>query len=66
MENKNDKSSDAKLDKSSDAKEKPLMIVKGETWVKKIYSGGHFEMEFLRNKIKIIKNKIKFKACLSS
>jgi len=45
--------------------EKP-MIVKGETWVKKIYSGGQFEMEFLRNKIKIIKNKNKFKACLSS
>jgi len=46
--------------------EKPLMIVKGETWVKKIYSGGQFEMEFLRNKNKIIKNKNKFKACLSS
>ena len=45
--------------------EKP-MIVKGETWVKKIYSGGQFEMEFLRNKNKIIKNKNKFKACLSS
>jgi len=61
-----DKPSDTKLDKPSDTKEKPLMIVKGETWVKKIYSGGHFEMEFLRKKQKIIKNKNKFKACLSS
>jgi len=41
--------------------EKP-MIVKGETWVKKIYSGGHFEMEFLRKKQKIIKNKNKLSA----
>ena len=57
-----DKPSDAKLDKPSDAKEKPLMIVKGETWVKKIYSGGHFEMEFLRKKQKIIKNKNKLSA----
>ena len=62
MQNKNDKSSDAKLDKPSDTKEKPLMIVKGETWVKKIYSGGHFEMEFLRKKQKIIKNKNKLSA----
>ena len=38
------------------------MIVKGETWVKKIYSGGHFEMEFLRKKQKIIKNKNKLSA----
>ena len=57
-----DKPSDAKLDKPSDAKEKPLMIVKGETWVKNIYSGGHFEMEFLRKKQKIIKNKNKLSA----
>jgi len=42
--------------------EKPLMIVKGETSVKKIYSGGHFEMEFLRKKQKIIKNKNKLSA----
>jgi len=58
MQNKNDK--------PSDTKEKPLMIVKGETWLKKIYSGCQFEMEFLRKKQKIIKNKNKFKACLSS
>ena len=66
MQNKNDKSSDAKLDKSSDAKEKPLIIVKGETWVKKICSGGHFEMEFLRKKQKIIKNKNKLSAWIAS
>ena len=57
-----DKSSDTKLDKSSDTKEKPLMTIKGETWVKKICSGGHFEMEFLRKKQKIIKNKNKLSA----
>ena len=60
-----DKPSDTKLDKPSDTKEEPLMTVKGETWIKKIYSGGHFEMEFLRRKQKLIKNKNKFKACLS-
>jgi len=60
-----DKPSDTKLDKPSDTKEEPLMTVKGETWIKKIYSGGHFEMEFLRKKQKQIKNKNKFKACLS-
>ena len=53
------------LDKPSDTKEEPLMLVKGETWIKKIYSGGHFEMEFLRKKQRQIKNKFKFKACLS-
>ena len=42
--------------------EKPLMTIKGETWVKKICSGGHFEMEFLRKKQKIIKNKNKLSA----
>ena len=57
-----DKPSDTKLDKPSDTKEEPLMLIKGETWVKKIYSGGHFEMEFLRNKSKIIKNKNKLSA----
>ena len=53
------------LDKPSDTKEEPLMTVKGETWIKKIYSGGHFEMEFLRKKERQIRNKNKFKACLS-
>ena len=48
-----------------DTKEEPLMTVRGETWIKKIYSGGHFEMEFLRKKQRQIKNKNKFKACLS-
>ena len=48
---------------SADASnEEPLMLVKGETWVKKIYSGGHFEMEFLRKKQKIIQNKNKLSA----
>ena len=61
-----DKSSDTKLDKPSDTKEEPLMTIKGETWVKKIYSGGHFEMEFLRRKQKIIKNKNKLSAWLAS
>mgnify|MGYP003646943686 CR=1 FL=1 len=57
-----DKSSDTKLGKRDDTKEKPLMIVKGETWVKKIYSGGHFEMEFLRKKQRKIRNKNKLSA----
>ena len=57
-----DKSSDTKLDKPSDTKEEPLMTIKGETWVKKIYSGGHFEMEFLRKKQRQIRNKNKLSA----
>ena len=61
-----DKPSDTKLDKPSDTKEEPLMLIKGETWVKKIYSGGHFEMEFLRKKQKIIQNKNKLSAWLAS
>ena len=61
-----DKSSDTKLDKSSDTKEEPLMTVKGETWIKKIYSGGHFEMEFLRKKQRKIRNKNKLSAWLAS
>ena len=44
--------------------EKP-MIIKGETFIKKIYSGGHFEMQFLRKKQRQIKNKNKLSACLS-
>ena len=61
-----DKSSDTKLDKPSDTKEEPLMLIKGETWVKKIYSGGHFEMEFLRKKQRKIRNKNKLSAWLAS
>ena len=61
-----DKSSDTKLDKPSDTKEEPLMTIKGETWVKKIYSGGHFEMEFLRKKQRKIRNKNKLSAWLAS
>ena len=61
-----DKSSDTKLDKSSDTKEEPLMTIKGETWVKKICSGGHFEMEFLRKKQRKIRNKNKLSAWLAS
>ena len=57
-----DKPSDTKLDKPSDTKEEPLMTIKGETWVKKICSGGHFEMEFLRKKQRKIRNKNKLSA----
>ena len=53
---------DTKQMPNVDTKEEPLMTVKGETWIKKIYSGGHFEMEFLRKKQKIIKNKNKLSA----
>ena len=53
---------DIELDKPSDTKEEPLMLIKGETWVKKIYSGGHFEMEFLRKKQRKIRNKNKLSA----
>ena len=42
--------------------EEPLMTIKGETWVKKICSGGHFEMEFLRKKERQIRNKNKLSA----
>ena len=42
--------------------EEPLMTIKGETWVKKICSGGHFEMEFLRKKQRKIRNKNKLSA----
>ena len=46
--------------------EEPLMTIKGETWVKKICSGGHFEMEFLRKKERQIRNKNKLSAWLAS
>ena len=57
---------DGKILSAYASDEEPLMTVKGETWVKKIYSGGHFEMEFLRKKERQIRNKNKFKACLAS
>ena len=57
---------DGKILSAYASDEEPLMLVKGETWVKKIYSGGHFEMEFLRRKQKIIKNKNKLSAWLAS
>ena len=53
---------DTKQMPNVDTKEEPLMTIKGETWVKKICSGGHFEMEFLRRKQKIIQNKNKLSA----
>jgi len=56
---------DGKIAPLASQSQKPLMTVKGETWIKKIYSGGHFEMEFLRKKQRQIRNKNKFKACLS-
>ena len=55
---------DGEILSASASNEKP-MIIKGETFVKKIYSGGHFEMEFLRKKQRKIKNKNKLSACLS-
>ena len=65
IETKGDIEVDGKILSAYASDEEPLMTVKGETWIKKIYSGGHFEMEFLRKKQKQIKNKNKFKACLS-
>ena len=53
---------DTKQMANVDTKEEPLMTVKGETWIKKIYSGGHFEMEFLRKKERQIRNKNKLSA----
>jgi len=57
---------DGKILSAYASDEEPLMTVKGETWIKKIYSGGHFEMEFLRKKERQIRNKNKFNACLAS
>ena len=56
---------DIEVDKSSDTKEKPLMVVKDETTIKRIYDGGRFSMEFLRKKQRKIRNKNKLSACLS-
>ena len=47
---------------SQDIKEEPLMVIKDETTIKRIYSGGEFSMEFLRKKQKQIKNKNKLLA----
>ena len=60
-----DKSSDTKdltNDKLSDTKEEPLMVIKDETTIKRIYSGGGFSMEFLRKKQRQINNKKKLLA----
>jgi len=53
---------DGKILSAYASDEEPLMTVKGETWIKKIYSGGHFEMEFLRKKERQIRNKNKLSA----
>ena len=66
IETKGDIEVDGKILSAYASDEEPLMTVKGETWIKKIYSGGHFEMEFLRKKERQIRNKNKFKACLAS
>jgi len=60
-----DKLSNTKVldnDKPSDTKEEPLMVIRDETTIKRIYSGGEFSMEFLRKKQKQIKNKNKLLA----
>ena len=57
---------DGKILSAYASDEEPLMTVKGETWIKKIYSGGHFEMEFLRKKERQIRNKNKLSAWLAS
>ena len=60
-----DKLGDTKLlenDKPIDTKEKPLMVIKDETCIKRYYDGGGFSMEFLRKKQKQIENKKKLLA----
>ena len=60
-----DKLGDTKVlenDKSSDTKEEPLMVIKDETCIKRLYEGGGFSMEFLRKKQKQINNKKKLLA----
>jgi hypothetical protein len=60
-----DKLGDTKLlenDKPIDTKEKPLMVIKDETCIKRYYDGGGFSMEFLRRKQKQIENKKKLLA----
>ena len=62
IETKGDIEVDGKILSAYASDEEPLMTVKGETWIKKIYSGGHFEMEFLRKKERQIRNKNKLSA----
>jgi len=60
-----DKLSNTKVldnDKPSDTKEEPLMVIRDETTIKRIYSGGEFSMEFLRKKQRQIANKNKILA----
>ena len=60
-----DKLGDTKLlenDKSIDTKEKPLMVIKDDSCIKRYYDGGRFLMEFLRKKQKQIENKKKLLA----
>ena len=66
IETKGDIEVDGKILSAYASDEEPLMTVKGETWIKKIYSGGHFEMEFLRKKERQIRNKNKLSAWLAS
>ncbi len=47
---------------NGDTKEEPLMVIKDETTIKRVYSGGGFSMEFLRKKQRQIKNKNKLLA----
>ena len=57
-----DKLGDTKVlenDKQSDTKKEPLMVIKDETCIKRLYEGGGFSMEFLRKKQKQINNKKK-------
>ena len=60
-----DKLGDTKVlenDKQSDTKKEPLMVIKDETCIKRLYEGGGFSMEFLRKKRKQIENKKKLLA----
>ena len=56
-----DKLSGEILSASASTKE-PLMVIKDETCIKRIYSGGGFSMEFLRKKQRQIENKKKLLA----
>ena len=60
-----DKLGDTKLlenDKPIDTKEKPLMVIKDDSCIKRYYGGGGFSMEFLRRKQRQIRNKKKLLA----
>ena len=59
------KRDDTNFGKRDDTKNQPLMVVKDETTIKRVYEGGKFSMEFLRKKQRKIKNKNKLSACLS-